>query len=78
MNFFLVGGSRKSKGSISELLLLLGLVFECGQASIPTLMLLRVLLKALWWELDPMWAIDLVLGFGSTLKNNLNLKCFGI
>jgi hypothetical protein len=48
MNFFLVGGLRESKGSISKLLLLLRLVFECGQASIQTLMLLGVLLKALW------------------------------
>jgi hypothetical protein len=37
-------------------------------------MLLGMLLKTLWQELDPTWAIDSVLGFGSTLKNNLNLK----
>jgi hypothetical protein len=57
-------------------LILLELILECEQAIIPTLMLLGMLLKFFWEELDPTWAINLVLGFGSTLKNNVNLKCF--
>jgi hypothetical protein len=31
-------------------------------------MLSKVLLEAFWKELNPTWAIDLMLGFGSTLK----------
>jgi len=76
LGFFLVSGLKKSKGSNLELLLLCKLISECEQAFVPTVMLSRMLLKAPWQELDPTWAIDSMLGFGSTLKNNLNLKCF--
>jgi hypothetical protein len=46
LGFFLASGSREFKGSILELLLLSRLVFECGQAFVPTLMFSRMLLEA--------------------------------
>jgi hypothetical protein len=77
LGFFLANGLKEFKGSIPKLLLFSRLVFECEQAFVPTLMLSSLLLEAPWQELDPTWAIGSMLGFGSTLKNNLNLKCFG-
>jgi hypothetical protein len=76
LGFLLVNGLRESKGSILELLLLYKLVFECKQVFVSTLMLSRVLIEAPWHELDPTWAIDSMLGFGSTLKKKLELEMF--